>query len=111
MRDSHRRRKAARMSATRGALAELGGRLSRFTERWIPDSWVACMMITVLVLALAVVGAGVSLQAAAIAWGGGMWTLLELSMQLALGLGARHGSVSSTPLYRSLAEPGGQPDS
>ena len=59
----------------------LGGTLSRFTERWIPDSWVVCMMITVLVLALAVAGAGVSLQAAVLAWGGGMWTLLELSMQ------------------------------
>ena len=98
------------MSAMRGALAELGGRLSRFTERWIPDSWVVCMMITVLVLALAVVGAGVSLQAAAIAWGGGMWTLLELSMQLALALVAAHACVSSRPIFRSLEKLSGVPN-
>lgn len=90
------------MSQAAGALSELGGRLSRFTERWIPDSWVVCMMITVLVLALAVAGAGVSLQAAVLAWGGGMWTLLELSMQLSLALVAAHACVSSRPIFRSL---------
>jgi short-chain fatty acids transporter len=83
-------------------LADLGGRLSRFTERWIPDSWVVCMMLTVLVLALAMAGAGVSPHAAVLAWGGGMWTLLELSMQLSLALVAAHACVSSRPIFRSL---------
>jgi short-chain fatty acids transporter len=84
------------------ALADLGGRLSRFTERWIPDSWVVCMMITVLVLALAMAGARVSLHTAVLAWGGGMWTLLELSMQLSLALVAAHACVSSRPVFRTL---------
>ena len=90
------------MKPAPNVLADLGGRLSRFTERWIPDSWVVCMMITVLVLALAMAGAGVSLQAAVLAWGGGMWTLLELSMQLSIALVAAHACVSSRPIFRSL---------
>jgi short-chain fatty acids transporter len=60
------------------------------------------MMITVAVLVLAVAGAGVSLQAAVLAWGGSMWTLLELSMQLSLALIAAHACVSSPPIFRSL---------
>ena len=98
------------MSSSPGALSELGGRLSRFTERWIPDSWVVCMMITVLVLVLAVVGPGVSLQAAVLAWGGSMWTLLELSMQLSLALIAAHACVSSPPIFRSLEKLSGLPN-
>jgi short-chain fatty acids transporter len=98
------------VDARSGFLADLGGRLSRFTERWIPDSWVVCMIITVLVLALAVAGAGVSLQAAMLAWGGGMWTLLELSMQLGLALVAAHACVSSRPIFRSLERLSGLPD-
>jgi short-chain fatty acids transporter len=90
------------VSQVPNVFADLGGRLSRFTERWIPDSWVICMMITVLVLALAMAGAGVSLQAAVLAWGGGMWTLLELSMQLSIALVAAHACVSSRPIFRSL---------
>ena len=90
------------MTPAPSTISELGGRLSRFTERWIPDSWVVCMMITVLVLALAVVGARVSVQDAVLAWGGGMWTLLELSMQLSLALVAAHACVSSPPIFRSL---------
>ncbi len=93
-----------------GGFADLGGRLSRFTERWIPDSWVVCMMITVLVLVLAVTGAGVSPHAAVIAWGGGMWTLLELSMQLALALVAAHACVSSPPIFRWLEKLSGLSD-
>jgi short-chain fatty acids transporter len=93
-----------------GELSDLGGKLSRFTERWIPDSWVVCMMITVGVLILAVTGADVSMQAAVLAWGNGMWTLLELSMQLAIALIAAHACVSSRPVFRSLEKLGGLPN-
>jgi short-chain fatty acids transporter len=98
------------VSPVPAVLADLGGRLSRFTERWIPDSWVVCMMITVLVFVLAVAGAGVSLPAAVLAWGGGMWTLLELSMQLALALVAAHACVSSRPIFKSLEKLSGLPN-
>ena len=41
-----------------------GAGLSRLTERWVPDSWVICMILTTVALLLAVLGAGVGLQEA-----------------------------------------------
>lgn len=83
-------------------IADLGERLSRVTERWIPDSWVICMMLTVIVIALAVMGAGSSVQSAVLAWGAGMWTLLPLAMQLSLAMITAHACVSSRPIFRLL---------
>jgi short-chain fatty acids transporter len=83
-------------------LADLGDRLSRFTERWIPDSWVVCMMLTVIVLGLSVFGAGVGVEASVLAWGAGMWTLLQLAMQLSIAMITAHACVSSPPVFRLL---------
>ena len=33
---------------------EFGATLSRFTERWVPDAWVICMILTAIALALAI---------------------------------------------------------
>ena len=35
-----------------------GAALSRLTERWVPDSWVICMLLTVIAFGLALGGAG-----------------------------------------------------
>ena len=35
-------------------LGDLGARLTRITERWFPDSWVVCMILTAIALLLAV---------------------------------------------------------
>jgi short subunit fatty acids transporter len=35
-------------------IRDLGAGLSRFTERWVPDSWVICMFLTSAALILAV---------------------------------------------------------
>jgi len=42
-----------------GKFRDLGEGLTRFTERWVPDSWVICMMLTAIALLLAALGAGV----------------------------------------------------
>ncbi len=78
----------------------LGAGLSSFTERWIPDSWVICMMLTSVALLLAVFGAGVGVEDAVLAWGGGMWTLLELAMQFTIVMVAAYACVSSGPAFR-----------
>jgi len=46
------------MSSLIRLVGDLGETLSRFTQRWIPDSWVVCMMLTVLAIVLAIFGAG-----------------------------------------------------
>ena len=83
-------------------VGSLGERLSSFTQRWIPDSWTVCMVLTVVAILLAMTGAGASLNESVLAWGGGMWSLLELAMQFAIAMVAAHACVSSRPVFRLL---------
>ena len=101
-------------SSTSGIVAivgDLGDRLCRFTQRWIPDSWVVCMLLTVAAILLAMFGAGASLNESVLAWGDGMWALLELGMQFSIAMIAAHACVSSRPVYRFLDWLAGLPDS
>ncbi len=81
---------------------DAGAALSRFTERWVPDSWVICMILTVIALALAIGGAGVGVEEAVLAWGNGMWNLLTLAMQFTIAMVAAHACVTSRPIFRLL---------
>jgi short-chain fatty acids transporter len=88
----------------------LGAGLSRVTERWIPDSWVICMILTGITILLAVFGAGAGsgepiagrIEGAVLAWGGGMWNLLELAMQFTLAMVVAHACVSSRKVFHLL---------
>ena len=84
------------------AVGDLGERLSTFTQRWIPDSWVVCMILTVIAIVLAMVGANATLNEAVLAWGGGMWQLLALAMQFSIAMIAAHACVSSRPVFSLL---------
>jgi len=98
------------MSALIRAIGNLGEILSRFTQRWIPDSWVVCMILTVLAIFLAVFGAGAALSETILAWGGGMWALLELAMQFTIAMIAAHACISSRPAHRFLDWLASRPD-
>ena len=87
-----------------------GDSLSQLTERWIPDSWVVCMMLTALALGLAIFGAGAGVSEATVAWGGGMWSLLELAMQFTVAMTVAHACASSRPIYRLMDRLAGLPD-
>ncbi len=91
-------------------LRELGAALSRVTERWVPDSWVICMMLTSFALLLAIAGAGVGAEEAVLAWGGGVWDLLALAMQFTIAMVAAHACVSSRPVFRMLDRLASWPD-
>ncbi len=92
------------------ALRDFGAALSQVTERWVPDSWVICMILTSLSLLLAVGGAGVGVEEAVLAWGGGMWNLLELAMQFTIAMVAAHACVTSRPVFRLLDRVASLPD-
>lgn len=98
------------MNALLDPIRDFGAALSRVTERWVPDSWVICMMLTTISLLLAVVGAGAGVEEAVLAWGGGMWNLLELAMQFTVALVAAHACVSSRPVFRLLDRFASLPD-
>ena len=92
------------------ALRDLGGALSEVTERWVPDAWVICMMLTAVALALTLFGAGAGLEETVLAWGAGVWNLLELAMQFTIALVAAHACVASRPVHRTLDLLAGLPD-
>ena len=92
------------------AFAAVGQNMTRFTERRVPDSWVVCMMLTTVTLVVAVVGAGVGIEDAILAWGAGMWNLLELAMQFTVALVAAHTCICSRPVFRLLDRLAGLPD-
>ncbi len=82
------------------AFRAAGARLSDYTERWVPDAWVICMMLTAVALVLAVVGAGTSPEDAVLAWGAGIWKLLSLGMQFTISMVAAYACVASRPAHR-----------
>ena len=98
------------MGSIIAVVGEAGDRLCRFTQRWIPDSWVVCMLLTVAAILLAMFGAGASLNESVLAWGDGMWALLELGMQFSIAMIAAHACVSSRPVYRFLDWLASRPD-
>jgi len=92
------------------AFRDLGAALSRFTERWVPDSWVICMILTAIAFALALLGAGVGVEESLLAWGDGVWVLLTLAMQFTIAMVAAHACVSSRPVFRLLDRLAALPD-
>jgi short-chain fatty acids transporter len=89
---------------------ELGEGLSRFTERWVPNSWAVCMLLTAVALGLATLGAGAGVEESVLAWGNGMWSLLELAMQFTIIMVMAHACVASRPVYRWLDRLASLPD-
>ena len=84
------------------AAREAGAAFSRVTERWVPDAWVICMILTALALLLAMGGAGASLEEVTLAWGAGVWNLLALAMQFSIAMVAASACVASKPVFRAL---------
>jgi short-chain fatty acids transporter len=82
------------------AMRDVGASLSDFTERWVPDSWVICMMLTTLAIVLCLFGAGASVEETILAWGQGNWKLLTLAMQFTIAMVAASAVVASRPAYR-----------
>lgn len=83
-----------------GILAQLGLALTRFTERWVPDSWVIAVLLTLIVAVLAMVCGGASAADTLNAWGNGLWVLLALSMQFTLMMVVSYACAVSPPLKR-----------
>ena len=81
-------------------LRDIGARLTDFTERWVPDSWVICMFLTAVAIVLCLFGTGASVEETILAWGEGNWRLLTLAMQFTIAMVAAHAVVASKPIYR-----------
>ena len=76
----------------------MGAKLSLFTERWVPDAWVICMILTAVAVLLSIFGAGATVEEAVLAWGDGVWNLLGLAMQFTIAMVAASACVFSRPV-------------
>ena len=81
-------------------LSQAGERASDIAERYIPDAWVVCMLLTLVAFALALGGAGADPVTAVTAWGNGMWGLLQITMQFAIAVFAAYACVMSRAGFR-----------
>src|SRR5262245_49322473 len=81
-----------------GRLARLGLGLTRLTERWVPDSWVIAVVLTLTVAVLAMTAGGAAPGVALDAWGRGLSTLLTLTMQFTLMMVVSYACAVSPPL-------------
>lgn len=81
-------------------IRRIGAGLSEVTERWVPDAWVICMMLTAVALVLAVTGADATPAEAVLAWGDGVWKLLAIGMQFTISMVAAYACVASRPAWR-----------
>ena len=81
-------------------LRKCGSGLSSFTEKWVPDAWVICMILTLTAIFLCIFGVGTPIEETILAWGEGVWSLLGLGMQFTIAMVAAHACVSSRPIYK-----------
>ncbi len=93
-----------------GRLARWGMSLTRWTERWIPDSWVIAVMLTLVVALLALTVGGASPALALTAWGDGLWALLSLTMQFTVMMVVAYACAVSPPLKRMFVWLASRPD-
>jgi short-chain fatty acids transporter len=93
-----------------GILAQLGLALTRWTERWVPDSWVIAVSLTLIVAVLAMAVGGASAAETLNAWGNGLWALLALSMQFTLMMVVSYACAVSPPLKRLFVWLASRPD-
>lgn len=93
-----------------GILPRLGLALTRWTERWVPDSWIIAVILTLVVALLAMTVSGASPATALNAWGNGLWVLLTLAMQFTLMMVVAYACAVSPPIKRVFLRLASYPD-
>ncbi len=77
-------------------------RCAAFGERWFPDAWVFAVLGVVVVAACAL-GFGATPRAAAEAFGGGFWSLVPFTMQMAFVVIGGYVLATAPPVARLVA--------
>lgn len=77
--------------------------LARFFLRWVPDSFVVAVMLTMLTFVLAITVTGFGFGETIDAWGDGFWNLLAFTNQITLTLLFGY-ALANTPPMRALLQ-------
>jgi short-chain fatty acids transporter len=83
-------------------LGRLAGFLTRWALRWVPDSFVIAILLTVFVFALALLCTPSTPLQLARFWGDGFWELLSFAMQMCLVILSGFVVAVSPPVRRAL---------
>lgn len=75
--------------------------INRFAHRWVPDSYVIALVLSLIAVVLACVLTPSSPYEVVQAWGKGFWILLEFSMQMVLIVITGY-ALATTPLCKRL---------
>lgn len=70
-------------------------------QRFLPDAFIFCIILTIVVFVAAMPVAGMTPLQVAVAWGGGAWSLLAFSMQMALVL-VLGTAFASAPIIKKI---------
>ncbi len=84
-------------------LSDLADRLTYWTQRWIPSSFVIACILTLITFLAGIFLAHKSLLDCLRAWGDGFWVLLSFAMQMSLIMVTGY-VVAVSPAVRSLLE-------
>ena len=82
-------------------LQRISGLSVRVMERWLPDPFVLCLILTLFVFGAGIAIEGESPIAMVQHWGAGFWTLLTFAMQMVL-LMVTGCVVASTPFFKRV---------
>jgi short-chain fatty acids transporter len=83
-------------------MGRLTNSLVTFFERWMPDSFVVAVILSVLTFVLAIAAAGATPIEAITAWGDGFWNLLTFTSQVVLTLLLGYALAYTPPMQRAL---------
>ena len=84
-------------------LASIALALTRFSERWIPSSFVIALLLTLVAFVAALVATPTSPLEAVRHWGNGFWELLSFGMQMTLVMFSGYLVAVSPPVDRALS--------
>jgi len=76
--------------------------LTRWSERWVPSSFVIAILLTFLVFVLAIALTSATALQCVTFWGDGFWELLSFAMQMTLIMVSGYVVAASPPVDRAL---------
>jgi short-chain fatty acids transporter len=91
----------------RRQVARITNNIVVFFERWMPDSFVVAVFLSVLTFALAITAAGATPTQAITAWGDGFWDLLTFTTQVVLTLLLGYALAYTPLMQRALKKAAG----
>src|SRR6188474_2444489 len=84
-------------------LASIALALTRFSERWVPSSFVIALVLTLVAFVAALVATPTTPLDAVRHWGDGFWELLSFGMQMTLVMFSGYLVAVSPPIDRALS--------